>query len=295
MRDIGQFNVILNSMTQSAIWLEVNVTILSRFLLRAACVLWEGGDLPSEYLHTCTRIVPRFPFPAESEHLDRPATFMPRPNTFREVMHYLDPSLRSAPTAAISDLDRIMQSFFRLLPLLRIEDVIPAFALYLSKRNHTAPMETATGKCDLSYLMDCLVAALRTDAGDINILLAITAIMQLPAFNVKCWRAGRDSKLYDYMAEHHVYKSERFSSLSAVMTLRKLNHFLEMLPLDSSITAPVSVGPSIAEWHAVGAGSLLVGGLDGLDYDGVGHTLDMEIRRRIFTTMIISLTGFISA
>ncbi|KAJ7182308.1 hypothetical protein C8R43DRAFT_966736 [Mycena crocata] len=292
---------ILRAMTHDAIWLELKVTILCRFLVRSAYLVGVGVSLPHEYLHTCQRIVPRVPIILDASQIERRVAFMPRPKTFEFTLAdlRLDPSRHGTPSPEISDLDRIMQTFFRLFPLLRLDDTMPIFVRYLVKRQYADPIIFATHKqCRLSDLLDCLVTMLGSDGEDADLLLAAQVILTLPTFvpYLMAWKSRRDEPLYAYTMDHTIFSSEHLASMAAIMIMRKLIHFNGLLPSEYTENNTGLHGPTIDEWRKTDT-KLLSGGLTGLDlpeYSSSG-IFDAEIRHRIKKSMIVSLTNFIAA
>ncbi|KAJ6560500.1 hypothetical protein DFH09DRAFT_1483107, partial [Mycena vulgaris] len=126
----SNLHALLKDMSTDDVWVEVNVTIISEFLIEAAHALSQGGDLPYEYLPTVFKMVPVVSYSAlDTPRMDRASIFHP------DARASFDPTQYILEAGEITGLDSIMRCFLRILPLLRAEDSIPLIAPYLANRN----------------------------------------------------------------------------------------------------------------------------------------------------------------
>ncbi|KAJ7648800.1 hypothetical protein DFH06DRAFT_1423563 [Mycena polygramma] len=302
------------------LWNSVNARLLSQFLARAACHIWAGRELPYEYLKMCTRIVPHVATPRDTISITLPRLPQPPSTTFDLAMftRYFDPS---AYDAQISTLDRIMACLFRIFPLLKLEEVLPIFTLYLVKRNYTRPVHFTVEDCDLRYLYKCFVVMLHlTDEVD-DILRAITATLSCAMIhNVLFDWQEQDDQIYDFMTTKGLFGSPQFLCLSAIIKARKLSHIaggwaplvLQLIntdhmppdvPLedyDNWLEYPFvycldRIPRALREWRMLIQHPLLLssGSPDTIPENPTAEYLVADIRARANRSLVISFTEFI--
>lgn len=210
--------VVLNSMMEPDVWLEANITLVSGFLMNAAHLLYDGGDLSYDCLKICFNIVPDLS-PLKSPLMSRFAILRP------EFRHWFDPTRRKTTLGEISGLDWIMRCFLRLIPLIAPEDSVPILTTYLPRRNDPKALHFAIQECDLRIVVDHLIDMLPSHL-DMDMLLAIFSVISLNEISMYGRRTDRAEHLWAYMMEHNGFTtpSPLFLSLSAWMKIGKLNH-----------------------------------------------------------------------
>ncbi|KAJ7624267.1 hypothetical protein DFH06DRAFT_1059126 [Mycena polygramma] len=266
---ISEVRLILREILRhTSLWLDENVRFACSLIRGAAYCTWKGWGLPQGFVHTCNKIVPEVPPLA---HIRGPDKIVSRSFVFHGSNHWFDPTTGGPPSATVSDLDVIMSCLFRILPLLRPDDVMVILAVYLAKRDYPGAIQVATQHCPLEYLMDCLVGTFikisssdndpALGKNDTTVLQAISAIMSHSSFRkyIREWWP-RDKRLYDLMAAKDIFESPGFLCLSTLMRLRKLRHLLDIAlnQLDDSWTPEdMDVAPGAEELRIMISDSLL--------------------------------------
>ncbi|KAJ6517895.1 hypothetical protein C8R47DRAFT_466 [Mycena vitilis] len=229
VKDTSKARAILLSMAEDNLWLMVNVAVLTSYLRIMAQDVSEGLELPYEYEATCCHVVPRIPLPPDTVQMIFPSTPAVQSSPFVEwsdsTLRAFDPGTSDEQRNEILPLDRIMSCFFRLLPLLKLEDVMPIFTTYLAKRNHADPICSATQHCPGDFLLDCLVAMLGSPTEADNALRAICATLVRINCEAFDWWHEREDRIYDFMTARGIFASPKFLCLSSMIRMRKLSCF----------------------------------------------------------------------
>ncbi|KAJ7643394.1 hypothetical protein DFH06DRAFT_1051662 [Mycena polygramma] len=231
-KDTSTARDILLSMMEDDLWLMVGVALLTTHLLATAEEISKGLQLPYEFEATCFQVVPRIPPPPEMVQIMFPITPPVRSGPFLmwddSVSRDLDPSTNDDQRQEITPLDHVMRSFFRLLPLLKLEDVMPIFTVYLAKRNYAGAVYFATQHCHLAYLLDCLVAMLNSPTEEDAALRAICATLNRTQSEYDDWWHEREDRIYNFMKTRRTFTSPKFLCLSSLIRMRKLLYFLRV-------------------------------------------------------------------
>jgi hypothetical protein len=195
-----------------------------------------------------------------------------------------------------------MACFFRLLPYLRPEDIMPIVTRYLSARNDATAIDLATRDCRLPFLLDCLILMLEKTNDTQPICHAICAVLIQYRFGADLvqWSA-RDDRLYNFIASQDLFSSATFISLAILMKMRRLNHLgssAQALLLPRRGTQHQWTPQHLQECRTLADDFLLSSACErnmAFLPDISSEDLVAEICTRVKQAMIIFMTDFLSA
>ncbi|KAJ6467123.1 hypothetical protein DFH09DRAFT_1112031 [Mycena vulgaris] len=193
---------VLKSLTHRDIWLEANVTIVSEFLIQAACLVSDGGDLPYEW----------DPPPQRS--------LMVGP----DYRSKFDPTKNRPVQGVESNLDWIMRCFLRIVPFITPEDAAPILSVYLARRDDQKVLELVTREYCLPVVISLLVDSLQPNVFETDTLRAICTVFVQTKYRRELWIwDDKVEQLWAYMIEQSrlTAASPLSISLFALMTVRK--------------------------------------------------------------------------
>ncbi|KAJ7255915.1 hypothetical protein C8J57DRAFT_1235837 [Mycena rebaudengoi] len=286
-QDIPVLRNVLRSLASEETWLVAQVTVAVKFLIKSVGLLHQGGNLPYECFHTCLTIVPAVP--ARSPEIPPPS----QKSHFKDgdILRRFDPT--SYPDKKVNELDDLMRCFFRLLPLLHPDDIVPVFSMYLGNRRHVDAVRFATQDCDHQYLVKCLAQWLKFATHKTDILHAIFTLVVLPDFagDLREWHEWDDLIWASILENHGLNPESPFMSLASVMIQRKLVR----LAVEIRSLAASDEERNIERLRALGSDPLLIpDGSSAVPMEGTVGSIGQQMLARIWDNSLTALTAFVS-